>query len=72
MDVVQGRKDEIYKVMGELAGIIVEEDGSSWPHSRKECVENACVCFRTLALADSTLRPKLKRLGDTWNSEYCY
>ena len=69
--VVQRRKDEIYEVMGELAGIMKEEDGSSWPSSKKTCVENACWCFQILGLADSNLRPKLKRLGDTWNSVYC-
>ena len=69
--VVWSRKDEIYEVMGELAGIVEEENGSSWPYARKECVVNACSCFRILALADSNLRPKLKRLGDTWNSVYC-
>ena len=71
LDVVRGRKDEIYEVMGQLAGIVEEENGSSWSYSRKECVETACLCFRNLALADSNLRPKLKMLGDTWNSVYC-
>ena len=71
-DVVRKRKDEIYEVMGELAEIVEEENGSSWPYARKECVENACSCFRILALADPNLRPKLKILGDTWNSRFCH
>ena len=71
-NVVRRRKDDIYEVMGELAGIVEEEDGSSWSYSRKTCVESACVCFRNLGLADSNLRPKLKRLGDTWNSQWCH
>ena len=70
-DVVRRRKDEIYEVMGKLARIVKEENGSSWPNSRKKCVENACAYFRNLDLADSNLRPKLKRLGDTWNSWRC-
>ena len=70
-DIVLRRKDEIHDVMGELAEIIVEEDGSSWPYPRKHCVEDVCRSFRILALADSNLRPKLKRLGDTWNSPFC-
>ena len=71
-DVVRRRKDEIYEVMGELAGIVEEEDVSSWPHSRKKCVEWACLHFGGVNLEDPKLRTKLRRLGDTWHSEYCY
>ena len=72
-DVVWRRKDEIYEVMGELAGIVVEEDGSSWPYSRKKCVEQTCSWhFYTLALVDTNLRPKLTKLVRTWNPEWGY
>ena len=70
-DVVRRRKDEVYKVMGELADIVGEEDGSSWSFSRKECVEWTCRYFWALGLEHPNLSLKLKRLGDTWNSSYC-
>ena len=69
-DVVQGCKGEIYEVMGELARIVVEEDGSSWPFSRKECVERACRHFGRVYLEDRDLVPKLLELVHTWNPEY--
>ena len=65
-------KDDIYEVMSELAAIVEEEDGSSWSYSRKESLDYACMRFREVDLEDPDLRPKLKRLGDTWNSQYCY
>ena len=68
--VVQRRKDEIYEVMGELAGIVVEEDGSSWPYSRKECVAWTCDHFSTLALVDKKLRPRLINLVRTWRPQW--
>ena len=71
-DVVRRREDEIYEVMGELAGIVEEEDGSSWSYSRKTCIEKACVYFQVLSLAHPSLSFKLKRLGDTWDSPTCY
>ena len=64
-DVVQRRKDEIYEVMSELAGIVGEEDGSSWTYSRKECLEYACLRFRLTALADTKLIPELTKLVRT-------
>ena len=66
-DVVRGREDEIYEVMGELAGIVVEEDGSSWPFSRKECAEWACRHFRSVDHEDRDFVPKLVELVYTWN-----
>ena len=68
-DVVRRREDEIYEVMGELAGIAVEEDTSSWPHSRKECLEYVCFHFHLTDLADAKLRPKLTQLVRTWDPE---
>ena len=68
-DVVRRREDEIYEVVGELAGIVVEEDGSSWPDSRKSCVELARMHFNSSALADTKLRPKLTKLVHTWDPE---
>ena len=68
-DVVRRRKDEIYEVMDELAGIVVEEDGSSWSNSRKRCLMSACRHFEALALADTNLEPKLKRLVRTLRFE---
>ena len=71
-DVVWRCKDDIYEVMGGLAGIIVEEDGSPWPYSRKKCVERSCIHFNWSALADTKLRPKLTKLVRTWNPEWEY
>ena len=69
-DVVQGRKDEIYEVMDELARIVVEEDGSTWLSSRKECVEWTCIHFGSVDLEDRDLVPKLIELVHTWNPEW--
>ena len=66
LDVVRRRKDEIYEVMGELAGIVVEVDTSSWPHYRKECLEYACFHFHVTDLADTRLIPELTKLVRTW------
>ena len=71
-DVVQRRKHEIYEVMGELAGIVVEEDGSSWTGSHKWCLESACLNLYFLSLVDTKLRPKLEELVYTWNPEWRY
>ena len=38
-EVAWRRGDEIYDLMAELAGIVVEEDGLSWSASRKTCFE---------------------------------
>ena len=70
-DVVLRRKDEIDEVMGELAGIVEEVDGLSWTTSYRRCVEQICFHFWFLSLEDTNLRPKLRRLGATWNSRQC-
>ena len=70
MDVVRRRKDEIYEVMGELAGIVEEENGSSWSRSRKECVERTSHHFRSIGLHSHDLVPKLKKLVRFWNPEW--
>ena len=70
--VVQRRKDEIYEVMGELAGIIVEGDTSSLLRSHKFCLTNACFVFDYLVLVDPNLRPKLTKLLRTCDSEWRY
>ena len=69
-DVVRRREGEIYKVMGELAQIVWEEDGSSWPCSRKKCVERACRHFSIADLEDRDLVPKLMELVHTWNPKW--
>ena len=69
-DVARRRKDEIYEVMGELAGIVLEEDGSSWTESRKKCVEWTRAQFYTLTLKNTRLRPKLTKLVHTWKPEW--
>ena len=71
-DVVRRREDEIYEMMGELAGIFKEEDGSFWTHSHKECVEWTCRHFFGLSLVDKKLRPRLTNLVRTWNPGWRY
>ena len=70
LNVVERRKDEIYEVMGELAGIVVEEDASSWTDSRKRCLKSACLHFNWSALADAELIPMLITLIHTWDPEW--
>ena len=69
LDVVRRRKDEIYEVMGELAGIVMEEDTSSWPCSRKECLEYACTHFLVTDLEDTKLIHELTKLVRTLDSQ---
>ena len=69
-DVIRRREDEIYEVMGELAGIVVEEDVSSWTHSRKTCLKLACHDFYFSTLLDMKLRPTLTQLVHTWDPEW--
>ena len=64
-DVVRRRKDEIYEVMGELAGIIVNFDGSSWSQSRSECVLWTYRFIQILDLQHGHLGSKLRALGLT-------
>ena len=69
-NVIWKHKHEIYKVMGELAGIVVEEDGSFWPSSRKQCADWACLHFPDSHLADPKLSPMLRQLMQTWKSHW--
>ena len=63
-DAVRRRKDDIYKVMAELAGIIVEEDALLWVHSRRQCVKWTRGHFTTLGLEDLVLGPTLTKLAE--------
>ena len=63
--VVRRRKDEIYEVMGELAGIIVNFDGSSWSQSRSRCVWSTYCFIQILDLQHGHLASKLRALGLT-------
>ena len=69
-NVVRRRKDEIYEVMDELERIFGEENGSSWPYSRKNCVEWTCLHFGAQNLEDPDLRPKLTTLVQAWNPQW--
>ena len=64
-DIVLRRKDEIHDVMGELAGIIVKFDGSSWSHSRSLCVWSMYDFIQRLDLQHGHLGSKLRALGLT-------
>ena len=64
-DVVWRRKDEIYEVMGELAGLIVKFDGSLWSQSRSKCVWSMYYFIQRLDLQHGHLGSKLRALGLT-------
>ena len=64
-DAVRRRKDEIYEVMGELAGIIVNFDGSLWSQSRSKCVWSTYCFIQRLDLQHGHLGSKLRALGLT-------
>ena len=64
-DVVRRREDEIYEVMGELAGIIVNFDGSSWSQSRSKCVWSMYYFIQRLDLQHGCLGSKLRALSLT-------
>ena len=68
--VVYRYRDKIDEVVDELAGIVVEEDGSSWPYSRKECVERSCKCFWAMSLDHDDIVHKLIRLVHTWHPQW--
>ena len=64
-DIVLRHKDEIHDVMGELAGIIVKFDVSSWSHSRSECVWSTYRFIQILNLQHGHLGSELRALGLT-------
>ena len=64
-DVVRRRKDEIDEVMDELAGIVVNFDGSSWSQSRSKCVWLTYCFIQSLDLQHGHLGSKIRALGLT-------
>ena len=64
-DVVWRRKDEIQEVMSELAGVIVELNGSLWSRSRRQCIEWTYDFMQYLDLQHGHLGSKLMALGRT-------
>ena len=62
-DVISRRKDENYKVMGELTEIAMGLDGLNWLCSRQRCVEYTYLCFENMHLLDAHLCPELKTLA---------
>ena len=62
--------DEIYELMGELVGIVVDEESLSWTASRKTCVEWRCIHFRHSGFRDPKLKPTLTKLVRTWDPEW--
>ena len=71
-DVVRKHKDEIYEVMGELAGVLVELDGSLWSQSRRECLGWTYSSINVLDLQHGYLGSKLRALGRTLSLPYYY
>ena len=64
-DVTRRHKAEIHEVLGQLAQIVVERDGSLWSHSRGNCIIWACRYIRHLNLTYGPLGYKLRALGRT-------
>ncbi|KAK7684418.1 hypothetical protein QCA50_012365 [Cerrena zonata] len=62
-------QDGIYEVMGELADIMSCQNQSFWTQSYKKSVRHSRIFFRLRHLADRKLIPKLKAVGQSWNSE---
>ena len=71
-EVVQGQHEKLCEILNELAEIITELDGSSWTQCRRKCVEMTCIYLRGRGLSNNNLRIKLKAIGGTWNSRWCY
>ena len=44
---------------------------SSWTYSRQRCVVWTWEYLRALGLAELSLRPKIRRLIETWDPDYC-
>ena len=63
--VVERHNEEIYKVMSELAGVLVELDGSSWSRSHCKCVEHTYASIKGLNFEHGYLGSKLRALGRT-------
>ena len=65
LHLIEGHEEEIYEVMGGLAEVIVELDGSSWSDSRKESVVWMYGWFQRLHLEHGHLGSKIRALGRT-------
>ncbi|KAK7693018.1 hypothetical protein QCA50_002583 [Cerrena zonata] len=66
----QEHRDIIVEVMGELNDIIAIADGSSWPSSRRSCVERIHEALLGMSLIDEKLMPKLGDLIRTWSPNF--
>ena len=71
LSAVKRRKDEINEVIGKVPWINAAEDMSSWTYSRQRCVVWTWEYLRALGLAELNLRPKIRRLIETWDPDYC-
>ena len=65
LHLIADHEEEIHEVMGGLAEIIVELDGSSWPNARQQCVVWMYDWIRGLDLEHGHLGSKLRALGRT-------
>ncbi|KAK7693020.1 hypothetical protein QCA50_002585 [Cerrena zonata] len=63
-------RDILIGVMGELASIVIDTDGSSWSHSRRYCVQKIHEFFCDMGLTDEHLVPKIGGLIGTWMSDF--
>ncbi|KAK7685881.1 hypothetical protein QCA50_011228 [Cerrena zonata] len=66
----QEHQEILVGVMGDLANIVTDTDGSSWSYSRKQCVIYTHSYFHEMDLVDEHLVSKLGNLICTWRPEF--
>lgn len=64
-EVVQTHRDQIFEVMGDLAGFLIEPSGEDCLETREACVHTTRLYFYTIDLRDQNLLPRLAALEDT-------
>ena len=60
------QRGDIYVVMAELAAIMIESDGSSWPYPRRRCVQTTHSVLHAIGFAEKHLISKLEMLMHTF------
>ncbi|KAK7677478.1 hypothetical protein QCA50_019591 [Cerrena zonata] len=66
----QEHREMIMGMMGELADVVVDVDGSSWSVARWYCAEQAFGHFFDMGLGDGRLIPKLGDVIRTWKPSF--
>ena len=69
---IEEHRAQLLAMMETMSVITTDVDGSSLTNSAKRCIEATCGYLRDHELEDSSLRPKLRLLGDSMGSSRCY